>query len=239
MNMKQAISIVGGGTLLSLGMLFFCADCLQAQTTNQVIITATATVQNPSSNDNGTVTTTPAPTSLALSTKQILSFLAVDESSEGNYAQTNFPAGAKLMLLPDTGSGPDFQVWGKTNNLLVDVSDLLTLTNGGDYGSLITSGKINDANSLPSPATTNQQIVTIDYDDSSAGGNLQFYISGTGKDITDYTVIRPSAGTYKETESNSATGMSGDGNYTDTNGNVNPLVVTGSFAASGSGTFSQ
>ncbi len=196
-----------------------------------------AAVQNPNSRDNGTSTTTPEPTSLVLSTKQILSFLALDENSEGNYTHTNFPVGAKLMLLPDTGSGPDFQVWGKTNNLLVDVSDLLTLTYGGNYGALVSSGKVNDATSLPSPTSTNQQIVTITYDDSSIGGNLQFYISGSGKETITYSGIQGGAGTYKETESIIATGMSGDGNYTDTNGNENPMVVTGDFTSSGGGTF--
>ena len=230
--MKWNITIASGAALLLL-----IAGNLQAQTTNLVTITATATVQNPNTADNQINTTTPAPTTLTVDTKKILALLAVSEGGEGNYTNTTFPSGAKLVLLPDTGNGPIFAVLGKTNNVLIsDVSDILTFTAGGTYQAIVQSGKINDNTQLSNPSTTNQQIVTITYDDTSAGGNLQFSLSGVDVSTVTDVPVKKSTTKYLETESDSATGMSGDGNDTDTNSNVNPLVITGSFTALGSAT---
>lgn len=75
--MKLATKIIA--STAALGFLTMTAGGLQAQqATNLVTLTATALVQG-TTNNNGTVTTTKAPTQVTLNTKQILAFLATAE----------------------------------------------------------------------------------------------------------------------------------------------------------------
>src|SRR5271170_2394572 len=152
--MKLKTKIIASAAVLS--FMAFAAGSLQAQVTNVITITATALVQGNSS-DNGTVTTTPTPTKHILDTAEILVDLAVDENAEGNYGSTTFPTGAKLVAVPSGGNSPDFQVFDKNSHLLVDVSDILTGSNTGNFGSDITNGKQNDNTGLSDPTETDQQ----------------------------------------------------------------------------------
>jgi hypothetical protein len=195
------------------------AGSLQAQVTNVLTITATASEQGVSNDVNG-VTTYAAPSKLTLDTKQILAFLAADK-------HTTFPAGAKLV-----SASREFMVLDKNNNVLVDVSDILSTTNSGYYGSRIISGKVNDTTGLASTTETKQKIFTLAYDDTGADGSLQFYLTGliTGK-TTD--TVPNAAGNYTETGSYTMTAAAGDGNYQGI-----PLVITGGLTATASGTLS-
>jgi len=225
--MKQANRIIALAAVFAVST--FAAGSLQAQVANVITFTATASVQSNTS-DNGTVTTTAAPTKVTLDTKQILAFLATAENEEGNYGSTTFPTGAKLVTLGGTGSPPDFQVVSKTGALLVDVADIITVTDSGTYGSDISSGKSKDSTGLASTTETDQEIITVAYDDTGAGGSLQFVLTGLFTDKTTDTA--PSnAGTYRETQSHTLTDAAGDGNY-----RGNPLVISGGFSASGSAT---
>jgi hypothetical protein len=227
--MKQCNKTIALAAVLA--FLTLAAASLQAQTTNVLTITATASVQGSSSDNNG-VTTYAAPSKMTLDTKQILALLAIAENSESNYPSATFPAGAKLVVLSDSSN--DFMVLDKNNNFLVNVSDILSATSSGTYGSEVTSGKVNDTTGLASTTVTKQEIVTVAYDDTGAGGSLQFYLTGLMTSTTTDTVPNATTGNYKETESRTMTAGAGDGNSLG-----NPLVITGGFSGSGSGTLSQ
>ena len=205
------------------GAAFLAAMTLQTvqtQVTNLVTITATAEAQG-GTNDNGTVTTIKKPTKLTLDTKQILAFLAEDEYAEGEYASTNFPTGAKLVVI-----GGDFQVLDKTNNFLVDVSDILSIEKGTND---IVSGKINDSTGLYENSATKVYILRISYDDSgiSGGAGLQFYLAGLMRCTVTNTAPNES-GFYTETDSDRMDASAGQGHYQDRS-----FVITGSLTLAG------
>lgn len=205
----------------ALAFLALSAGSLQAQVTNVITFSLTGMVQG-GSTDNGTTTTTASPTKHTLATKDILSLLATDES-------TVFPSGAKLVVIGGGGDDLVFQVLDKNNNFLVDVSDIISGEGTGNFGQDIFSGKQIDANSLSSPTITDLQIFTIFYDDTGDGGTLQFYLTGLITNTTTDTTPNNITGVYKETQSHKLSTGAGDGNFQGT-----PLVLTGSFSASGS-----
>jgi hypothetical protein len=207
----------------ALAFLALAVGSVQAQVTNVITFSLTGMVQG-SSTDNGTTTTTASPTKLALATKNILSLLAEDKS-------TTFPTGAKLVVIGGQGGEGDldFQVVDKNNNFLVDVSDIISAEGTGNFGQDIFSGKQTDITSLSSPTITDMQIFTISYDDTGAGGSLEFYLTGLITNTTTDTTPNNITGVYKETQSHKLSSGAGDGNFDST-----PLVVTGSFSASGS-----
>jgi hypothetical protein len=222
--MKLKNIIMAGAAL---AFLTIAAGSLQAQLTQILTITATASLQG-GSTDNGTVTTYAAPIKHTADTKQILAFLAQDENVEGNYGSTNFPSGAKLVIAANGA----FQVLDKSDNLLVDVSDILSSSNPGTNN--IFSGKQNDTNGLASPTTTDLSLLTITFDDSNVGEGavgLTFSMTGIGTGKTTDTTPNVSTGAYTETDSGSLTSATGEGSY-----QGDPLVVTGSAKASGKGT---
>jgi hypothetical protein len=159
-----------------------------------------------------------------LDTKRILEFLAKDEYAEGNYASSNFPAGAKLVVIDG-----DFQVLGTSNKFLVDVSDILSVETGANN---IVSGKINDSTGLYDNFGTSLCIVRFNYDDSriSGGVGLQFYLAGLMTSIVTDTTTNAS-GVYTETDCDSSDFAAGEGNYQGT-----PFVITGSLTLAGRGT---
>jgi hypothetical protein len=223
---------------VALALLPFAAGNLAAQVTNTLTITSTASVQNINTTDNGTVSTTPAPTKYSVDTKQILTALALAENLEGTYpAGTTFPSGAKLVVVIANGSGtpPDFQVLDKTNHLLVDVSDIISAQTTGNFGSDVFSGKQNDTTGLANPTQTDLQIFSIFYDDTAVPGskNIQLYLTGLMTNVTTDSVPNKTTGAFTETQSHKMTTSAGDGNY-----NGNPLVVTGSVTATGKAVFS-
>jgi hypothetical protein len=222
--MKLKTKIIAGAAALS--FLTFAADSLRAQETNVITFTATASVQANSS-DNGTVTTTPVPIKASVDTKQILTALAVDENAAGNWASNKFPTGAILVVVSSEG-GPDFQVLSKTKTLLVDVTNIITASNTGNFGSDIFSGKQNDNTGLADTSETDLQIFTVSFDDTAivGGEDTQFYLTGLITNTTTDTVPNAITHVYKETESHTMSTAAGDGNY-----QGHPVVITGGFTA--------
>src|ERR1039457_4977361 len=95
--MKLTTKIMAGTAALA--FLTMAAGSLQAQVTNLVTITATASMQDTTSTDNGTVTTYNSPIVYSVTTVEILADLAVDENAEGKYGSPTFPPGAKLVAI--------------------------------------------------------------------------------------------------------------------------------------------
>jgi hypothetical protein len=233
--MKLTTKILAGAAALAFVTL--TAGSLQAddnvQVTNVVSISFVAAGQNSTTDKDG-VSTTGAPVTKSANMTDILGWLAVDENAESKYGETTFPAGAKLVVIGGSGNSPDLQVLDKHNNFLVDVSDILSLTNSGVYGSDVSSGKTSDTTSLADPSQTDQQVYTVNYDDSlvTGGANVQFSFSGVIKNVTTDSTPNKTTGVFKETQSHTISGGQGDGVYH----GIPAIVTGGSFKATGSGT---
>jgi len=225
--MKLKNKIIGAAAALS--FLTVAAGGLQAQVNQLLTVTATAYVQGDSS-DNGTVTTAAAPTKVSVGTKQLLEALAVDEHAADLYPSTTFPSGAKLVTVDGNNDSPDFQVLDKSDNLLVDVTNIVSFGQPGN--NTVFSGKQNDNNGLASPATANLQLLTFAFDDTAISGseNIKFYFTGIGSSTTTDTTPN-GGGVYSETDKGSLTSGTGEGTY-----QGNQLLITGSAKASGKGT---
>lgn len=197
--------------------------CLQAQTTNAINIAFVASVQNDSSDVSG-VTTTPVPTKHAVTTPTILGWLAVAENAEGNYGSTSFPSGSKLVVIDS-----DFQVLDANNNLLVDVSDIIS-GHDGYLGNEITSGKQNDTTGLAFPNTTSMHILTVYYDDTGISGStgVKFYMTGLMTSKTIDTVPNSTTGVYTEVQTHKLASGTGEGVY-----QGHQFVLTGGLSAVG------
>src|SRR4051812_13725359 len=89
--------------------------------------------------DNGTNTIVATPKVQAHNTAELLKILAQDKAAQGNWLSNSFPTGAKLA------AGEDRFVVIAGTNILVDVSDILSFTNGLNQ---IVSGKRNDLTGL-------------------------------------------------------------------------------------------
>jgi hypothetical protein len=207
----------------ALAFLALTVGNLQAQVTNVITVSLTGMEQN-SSSDNGTTTTTASPTKRTLATKDLLSLLAEDENMV-------FPTGAKLVVISEHGDDDSlhFQVLDKNSHFLADVSDIISGEGTGNFDQDVFSGKQNDATSLSTPTITDLQIFTIFYDDTGDGGSLQFYLTGLITNTITDTTPNNTTGVYKQTESHKISSGAGDGIF-----DGNPLVVTGSFSATGS-----
>jgi len=214
-----------------LSLLTLADGSLQAQVTNLVTISGTALLQGDTTN-NGTISTTAAPIKYAVSTKTILAQLATDENAAGNYPTNVFPSGAKLVAIVSPGSGffnnADFQVLDKTNKLLVDVSDILSASQGNN---LIYSGKSSDATQLSSPTQNANLIVFLTYDDSGSTGALEFQIGGLMAATVSDTTPNVITGVYTETQSAKIAAMAGEGTA-----DGNPFVFSGNLTFAGKGT---
>ena len=226
--MKLTSKIIAGTAALA--FLTIAAGSLQAQITNVITFTATVKAQKEST-DNGTNTITPAPKAVSVTTKTLLGFLAVDEFAEGKFGSTNFPAGAKLVIITGNGDG-EFQVLTSSNTFLVDVSDILFAFEGNNN---ISSGKQNDYTGLANPTETKLHVLTFGYDDSrvlplnGSTVDLQFHMTGLMTSTKTDTV--PNNNTvYMETKSNILTSGVGEGDF-----QGNPFVITGGLTATGSG----
>jgi hypothetical protein len=229
---------------VALACLILGAGGLHAQVTQVLTIKASASVQggySTSTNSHtGIITYTYAtPTKHSVATKDILALLATDN-------QTTLPSGAKLVishvtppdgvvtLAPD-GNSPvinnvnnmdeDFQVVDKNNNLLMDVSDIMSINIAG--GNDITSSKSTSSN--PGRGTSsNEQLLSISFDDTGVGGNLKFFLTGIRTGKTTDTTPSKTTGAYTESSSSSLSSGTGEGSY-----RGNPLVCTGTVSTSG------
>lgn len=221
-------------TLVALVMPVFVPGAVRARSlpevVNVVTITATATVQNENVVDNGTNTVTPAPLVRSVKTKDVLKQLALDKFAQGDYETTNFPSGAKLVVFGEPGSFT-FQVWGRTNNFLVDVSDIIRLEEYGRRN--VFSGRVNNDTSLANHTITDRRIMGLSFDDTFIpdGGNIQFYMVGIVKSVITDTTPNSTTGRYTETQLHSASAAAGEGSYHDSS-----LVISGSFSAGGKAT---
>jgi hypothetical protein len=150
--------------------------------------------------------------------------LALDEYIDGNWGSTTFPSGAKLVEVDGS-----FQVLDKNNNLLVDVSNIITLSTGNNY---ISAGKVDDSSGLASPSTTVTQILFLTFDDTHIGGDIQFTIGGLATITTNDT--KPNGyGLYTEKTSYKASAVAGEGTAKGAS-----IVISGTVSASGKGTLS-
>jgi hypothetical protein len=210
------------------------AGGLHAQVTNLATITATAQVQgayNYSYNSKTHVATysEAAPTKVALDTKQLLARMATAENAEGNYGSTTFPSGAKLVAISENNS-PDFQVLTSKDAFLVDVSDLLSVTNPDDIS--VQSFKASSQYELLTPSETQLGISTLTYNDIGAVGSssgIEFDLSGLATSVNTDSTPNSKTLAYKETQTFNLNNGAGDGSYQDT-----PMVITGSLSGSGS-----
>jgi hypothetical protein len=233
--MKNIHKLIAGAVVLA--VLTLAANRTQANVTNVITVAATALVQN-NATDNGTITTTPSPTSQSITTKTLLNWLAQDEYAEGNYtAGTTFPSGAQFVVFDHGTNGSYFQVLAANHTLLVDVSDIISATEG-TYGNDITSGKQVDTNGLASPTTTDIHILTITFDDSAVATTfgstvgVKFYLTGLMTETT--TDTKPSSlGVYTKSKTSKMASSAGEGFY-----QGQPFTISGSVNGSGKGTFS-
>ena len=220
--MKRTTKKMMAGAV-ALACLTLGAGGLHAQVTQVFTTSVTASVQGAySSSYNGktgiTTYTYAAPTKFSIATKNILTLLAADY-------HTNFPSGAKLIM---DGTSGNVEVVGKTNNLLQDVSSIISINPAGTND--ITSSKgTSQYNGLGT--STDLQLLTIKYDDTGAGGNLQFFLTGIGTGKTTDSTPNKTTGAYTETSTGSLSSGTGEGNS-----QGNPFVCTGTGSASGKAT---
>lgn len=190
------------------------------------IVTLTATIESQGgTNVSGGFTTIASPKKTAITTKQLLQWLAKDEFSEGNIDTNSFPSGAYLAVIT-TPTTEDFQVLTKNNSLLVDVSDVFI----GYFGSnTLYTAKIRNSTGLYSPSGMTTRVATLVFDDSGVnavnGPTAGVTIYLIGLQTTTVTDTNPSrSGVYTETVSATTPNAVGEGTYQGT-----PVIVTGSF----------
>jgi hypothetical protein len=232
--MKLKTKIIAGTATLA--FVAFAAGSLQAQEQITNVFTITATIQEQAgTNYNGAVTTVAAPTKSAFNTKQILAFLAKDEHAAGTYTPTNFPPGAKLVVIVSSSDANSFcQVLDKNNNFLVDVTNILKFRTNAPIQ--LYSGKTKNyggsAGVLGDPTTTTLQVPTIAYDDSGITNSvgIQCSLVGLMKDTVTYTIVNRS--TLVVTTSGRIASFAGTGTNRGT-----PFLITGSLTAAGRRTF--
>lgn len=191
----------------------------RAEVLQTVTFTMTAYTQN-STSDNGTVTTTGNAAVRSINTQALLNLLAQDK-------QMTFPAGSKLAV------SNGWFVVDKANNVLVDVSDILSTTEGNNE---ISSGKQSDTSSLACPALKKMKVVSLQFDDTATpgGSGLVFYLSGLAT-MTVNDTPPTSTGAYTETRTVKITGAAGEGTW----GDGTPFVCTANISTTGKQSFGQ
>ncbi len=198
---------------------------LRAQVLEKVSISATIYLQGATSDKKG-VTTIAGPTKQTVSTVNLLESLAKDEYAEGNYPNTRFPSTAVLHYY-----GGGFEVDERTS-VLVDVSDILTLTITGQND--ITNGNYTDVKGPGTPPSTQTayQIVTLAYTSSTGASGLGFTVTGLGELTQKGGTPNAKTGKFTQTDSVSLQDGTGEGTL-----NGVEFVITGfTVTASGSAT---
>ncbi len=208
--------------LLWIAVLSFAALHANAQISGDLFITATAEIQ---AGGYGAVTFPPK--KFKLNTKQILAFLAQDEFASGNYSSTNFPPGARLVLGGDTqfdDNSLDFVVLDRDGNELVDVSDILKLTNGAN---VIVWGNLYESDGTKIRSHSSKYMEQFTYDSTDPSG-LDLHFSITGSATCKVTQPKPDlSGAFTITSSLKMAGY-GDGSF-----QGQPLAVTGDLSVTG------
>jgi hypothetical protein len=205
---KLKTKIIAGGVVFVLWAM--AAANLQAQVTftNLITITATAEFQG-NYIRHGVIETADPPVSAALGTKQILSYMAMDENAAGGYGRTSFPSGAKLVEI-DSTNPVDYQVLDKSDNFLADVTNVFGI---GHPTNQIFIGKYDESTGLNEPTVTAKYIVRYVYNDwsISGGADLYFNLQGlTTRTITD--TVTNKDGVFTETKLSDTPSAEGQGN---------------------------
>ena len=215
MQLKHVIISLASGLSISV------AANAHAEVLQYLTFTVTTYTQRDSS-DNGTNTVTAAPKVQTHNTAELLSILARDKAAQHSWPSNSFPAGAKLAV------GNDAFVVVAGTNILLNVSDILSFTNGNNE---IVSGKRNDLTGLANPTTSKLQIGRLTFDDTAinGGAGLKFYLQGLLSQTESDTV--PVNSVYTRTRSAKLSNGTGEG----TNSGGNAFVLTGSLSATGRG----
>jgi len=215
MKLKNVIISLASGLSISV------AANARAEVLQYLTFTVTTYTQKDST-DNGTNTITAAPKVQTHNTAELLSILARDEAAKGRWQSNSFPSGAKLAV------GNDSFVIVAGTNILLNVSDILSFTNGDNK---IISGKRKDNTGLANPTTSRLQIGRLTFDDTAihCGAGLKFYIQGLLSQTESDTV--PINNVYTQTRSAKLSNGTGEG----TNSGGKAFVLTGSLSATGHG----
>ncbi len=175
-------------------------------------------LQSPGFNSkDGSVRTFDKPVVQVINTKNLLDRLALDKQAQGLYDSDKFPSGSKLAL-----SGAQVVVVRGNNDLIVDVSDIITFTGGAND---ILSGTTNNTTGLADPKMSELVLVRLDFDDTfiEGGTNLRFFIQGLDT-IKTQDSNPGNNGNYNEKTSDNVKNAAGEGQSGGT-----PFVMTGSI----------
>jgi hypothetical protein len=215
------------------------SDATSGQFTNSFSFSAIARLQSNQLPAARGIATTRSPQQWTLNTANLLQFLALDKYALGQYPATSFPVGSKIVCITTyypsqinpTSIDFSYKVLSKSNTLIADVSDIISLSIDGKYLTYLESGKINTISGLYAPAGTNDFISTITFDDTwiSDGANIKCYLSGVTKNIIINTA--PINRVYKETQITTQAGAFGEGYYRGTE-----MIITGGFTQSSTNT---
>jgi hypothetical protein len=197
---------------------------LRAQVSEKMSISATIYLQGATSDKKG-VTTIAGPTKQSVSTVNLLESLAKDENAEGNYPNTKFPSTAALHYY-----GGGFEV-DEGTNVLVDVSDILTLTVTGQND--ITNGNYSEVNGPGTPPYTQTayQIVTLAYTSSTGASGLGFTVTGLGEFTQKAGTPNAKTGNFTQTDSVSLQDGTGEGTLDGVEFVITGFTVTASGSA--------
>jgi hypothetical protein len=204
----------------SIGLGICFANNLSAEILQNLTFTATTFSQRLIL-DNGTNTLSPAPKGQVHTTGDILKTLAQDKFAQNNWPSNSFPTAAKLAV------GNDRFVVVLGTNVLVDVSDILSFTNGVNK---IFSGKKNNLTGLSTPTTMKLQIGRLDFDDTAiiGGTGLKFYMQGLVTQTETDTV--PLNGVYTQTATAKLSNGTGEGSS-----GADEFVLIGTLTATARG----
>ncbi len=197
---------------------------LHAQASEKMSISATIYLQGATSDKKG-VTTSAGPTKQSVSTVNLLESLAKDENAEGNYPNTKFPSTAALYYY-----GGGFEV-DEGTNVLVDVSDILTLTTTGQND--ITNGNYTDVKGPGTPPYTQTayQIVMLAYASSTGASGLGFTVTGLGEFTQKAGTPNAKTGKFTQSDSFNLQDGTGEGSLEGVEFVITGFTVTASGSA--------
>jgi len=210
--MKRVLSILA----IAFATLLVIHTNLHAQVLNTVAITATAQEELGTLTVGG-VSRTPTPLKLSITTKSILSTIALINNLV-------FPAGTKLVALQTFGSAPTYFIYNKANVQVLNVSSIMTSGRPAGNNILIHSGSFFTSTQLGAPSQTNYEFYVYNYNDGLVSFNLFGQMTHTRSDT------KPNINTllFSESQTNKTTAMAGSGSATG-----HPIVVTGTLSYSG------
>ncbi len=208
----------------SSAVLLAVPGTLHAQVLEKMSISATIYLQGAPPTKKS-VTTIAGPNKQSVVTVNLLESLAKDENAEGNYPETKFPSTAALYYY-----GTGFEVLEGTK-VLVDVSDILTLTITGQNN--ITSGNYTDSKGPGTPPYTQTayQIATLAYASTTGASGLGFTVTGLGEFAQKAGTPNAKTGDFTQTDSVSLQDGTGEGTLDGVEFVITGFTVTASGSA--------